>query len=182
MSGRRTGAAYTPRMRSLRVRTLAALLCTVTLGASLAARAEPDWSRFRGPNGSGISTATNVPTEFGPSKNLLWRLPLPGGHSSPDPPRRSHLPDGVSRGHARDHRDRPREGRHSLGAHGAGRSRRRSSTSGTTPHRRVRPSKTMASTSSFPTTASSRTTRPAKSAGRCRSDRSTTSTGWAPRR
>jgi len=59
------------------------VLCTLALTASLAARADPDWSRFRGPNGSGISTATNVPTEFGPQKNLLWRLPLPNGHSSP---------------------------------------------------------------------------------------------------
>ena len=42
-----------------------------------------EWTRFRGPNGSGISTAANVPIEFGPQKNLLWRLPLPGGHSSP---------------------------------------------------------------------------------------------------
>jgi outer membrane protein assembly factor BamB len=45
--------------------------------------AEPDWSRFRGPNGSGISSATDIPTEFGAGKNLLWRLPLPQGHSSP---------------------------------------------------------------------------------------------------
>jgi outer membrane protein assembly factor BamB len=51
--------------------------------ATLAARAEPDWSRFRGPNGSGIANATNVPTEFGPDKNLLWRVALPQGHSSP---------------------------------------------------------------------------------------------------
>lgn len=50
---------------------------------SLTAAEPPDWPRFRGPNGSGISTATNVPTEFGPEKNLLWRLPLPPGHSSP---------------------------------------------------------------------------------------------------
>jgi outer membrane protein assembly factor BamB len=52
------------------------------LTASLAA-APPDWSRFRGPNGSGVSTAANVPIEFGPQKNLLWRLALPPGHSSP---------------------------------------------------------------------------------------------------
>jgi outer membrane protein assembly factor BamB len=43
----------------------------------------PGWSRFRGPNGSGVSPATGVPIEFGPTKNLLWRLPLPRGHSSP---------------------------------------------------------------------------------------------------
>jgi outer membrane protein assembly factor BamB len=42
-----------------------------------------NWSRFRGPNGSGVSSITNVPTEFGPAKNLLWRLALPTGHSSP---------------------------------------------------------------------------------------------------
>src|SRR5687768_2579253 len=53
----------------------------VLAGASLAATTE--WSRFRGPNGSGLSTATRIPTEFGPDKNLLWRLPLPQGHSSP---------------------------------------------------------------------------------------------------
>ena len=29
------------------------------------------------------SAATGVPTEFGPSKNLAWRTPLPQGHSSP---------------------------------------------------------------------------------------------------
>ena len=42
-----------------------------------------EWSRFRGPNGSGVSEATNVPTEFGPASKLAWRLALPPGHSSP---------------------------------------------------------------------------------------------------
>jgi len=42
-----------------------------------------EWSRFRGPNGSGLSSARQVPTEFGPEKNVVWRLPLPPGHSSP---------------------------------------------------------------------------------------------------
>ncbi len=52
------------------------------LTASLTA-GPPDWSRFRGPNGSGLSDATRIPTEFGPDKNLIWRLSLPQGHSSP---------------------------------------------------------------------------------------------------
>jgi len=65
-------------------RSIAAVLAAIGLLAiSLVAAAPPDWSRFRGPNGSGISTATNIPTEFGPGKNLLWRLELPKGHSSP---------------------------------------------------------------------------------------------------
>ena len=72
-------------MRAYHTGRLAA--CTVCAAALLIARAgaagPPDWARFRGPNGSGISTATNVPTEFGPKKNLIWRLDLPPGHSSP---------------------------------------------------------------------------------------------------
>ena len=65
------------------MRSLAACVFVLLLGLTLGARAEPDWNRFRGPNGSGISSATSVPTEFGPQKNLVWRLALPGGHSSP---------------------------------------------------------------------------------------------------
>jgi outer membrane protein assembly factor BamB len=42
-----------------------------------------EWSRFRGPNGSGVSEATGVPVTFGATKSLLWRTPLPSGHSSP---------------------------------------------------------------------------------------------------
>ena len=42
-----------------------------------------EWSRFRGPNGSGVSTATGFPVEFNPTKNLLWRTPLRPGKSSP---------------------------------------------------------------------------------------------------
>ena len=42
-----------------------------------------DWSRFRGPNGSGISE-TPVPVEFGEEKNMTWKAKLPGpGVSSP---------------------------------------------------------------------------------------------------
>ena len=53
------------------------LLCCLT------ASAQTDWTRFRGPNGTGISTATNVPTEFSPEKNVVWKTALPAGHSSP---------------------------------------------------------------------------------------------------
>ena len=41
------------------------------------------WSRFRGPNGSGVAETGSLPAEFGPDKNLVWRTELPGGHSSP---------------------------------------------------------------------------------------------------
>src|SRR5262249_3042822 len=54
-----------------------AVLLAGFLTTSLAALAPVDWTRFRGPNGSGVSAATNVPTEFGQTNKLAWRLPLP---------------------------------------------------------------------------------------------------------
>ncbi len=44
-----------------------------------------DWTRFRGPNGSGVASAgESVPSEWGDTKNLAWKLALPGpGSSSP---------------------------------------------------------------------------------------------------
>jgi outer membrane protein assembly factor BamB len=61
-----------------------ALKLLVALALAVSPFAPPDeWSRFRGPNGSGISTAKDLPTEFGPEKNLVWKLDLPQGHSSP---------------------------------------------------------------------------------------------------
>ncbi len=42
-----------------------------------------DWTRFRGPNGSGVSDARNLPVEFGPDKHVVWKTDIPRGHSSP---------------------------------------------------------------------------------------------------
>jgi hypothetical protein len=42
-----------------------------------------DWPQFRGPNGSGVSVSTGLPEVFGPEKNVVWKTPLPPGHSSP---------------------------------------------------------------------------------------------------
>jgi len=72
----------------VRPRILAAPMALTLLIAlalvSLAAPAPHDeWNRFRGPNGSGISAAKDLPAEFGPEKNLVWKLELPQGHSSP---------------------------------------------------------------------------------------------------
>jgi outer membrane protein assembly factor BamB len=37
-----------------------------------------NWPQWRGSNHDAISNETGLPTEFGPSKNVHWRLPLPG--------------------------------------------------------------------------------------------------------
>src|SRR6266480_189390 len=42
-----------------------------------------EWSRFRGPNGSGISHAKTIPTKI-TAADVNWKVELPGsGHSSP---------------------------------------------------------------------------------------------------
>ncbi len=42
-----------------------------------------DWPQFRGQNASGVSGDTNLPLEFGPEKNVVWKTALPPGNSSP---------------------------------------------------------------------------------------------------
>src|SRR5688572_16462266 len=42
-----------------------------------------DWPNFRGHNSAGVSDSKDLPVEFGPSKNVIWKTPLPAGHSSP---------------------------------------------------------------------------------------------------
>lgn len=42
-----------------------------------------DWSRFRGPNGSGVVENENLPVEFGPEQNVRWKTELAFGRSSP---------------------------------------------------------------------------------------------------
>jgi outer membrane protein assembly factor BamB len=43
-----------------------------------------NWPRFRGPNGTGISTDNKVPVKWSARDGILWKTALPGtGHSSP---------------------------------------------------------------------------------------------------
>jgi outer membrane protein assembly factor BamB len=51
---------------------------------SLAVAQSAAWPQFRGPNASGVAAPDAAPPlEFGPSKHLLWKQPMPQGHSSP---------------------------------------------------------------------------------------------------
>jgi outer membrane protein assembly factor BamB len=43
-----------------------------------------NWPEWRGPDHDGVSKETGLPAEWGPGKNVLWKLPLPGmGSSTP---------------------------------------------------------------------------------------------------
>ena len=62
--------------------TVALFVMLAALGSAAAAG---DWSRFRGPNGSGVSAdAAPMPVHWSPTQNLKWKVALPGpGSSSP---------------------------------------------------------------------------------------------------
>ena len=59
--------------------SIGALIALLPMNTAVA----QDWPQFRGPNGSGVSATTGLPTEFGPTKNVAWKTELPPGHSSP---------------------------------------------------------------------------------------------------
>ncbi len=63
--------------KSFRLIALTALLAfTSTLQSQ-------EWTRFRGPNGTGVSNAKTIPAKWTKS-DINWKAPLPGkGHSSP---------------------------------------------------------------------------------------------------
>jgi outer membrane protein assembly factor BamB len=51
-------------------------VATVSLAAD-------NWPQWRGPNGQGVSNEKQLPQEWGPDRNIAWKLPLDSGHSSP---------------------------------------------------------------------------------------------------
>jgi outer membrane protein assembly factor BamB len=64
--------------------TIASLLLGLMFsGIVYGSPAGEDWAQFRGPNGSGVSNTTGLPVEFGPARNVVWKAPIPPGHSSP---------------------------------------------------------------------------------------------------
>ncbi len=58
------------------------LACLFLLSSAILG-GEGEWSRFRGPNGSGVSSATTVPVQW-TERDYNWKIRLPGvGRSSP---------------------------------------------------------------------------------------------------
>ena len=53
------------------------------VAVGLGAEKQLAWPQFRGPNGSGVADSQNSPVEFGPDKNVKWKVPVPSGLSSP---------------------------------------------------------------------------------------------------
>src|SRR5436189_5391991 len=58
-------------------------IVTLSLFSAASFGADSPWPQFRGPNGSGIAEGQKPPVEFGPDKNVKWKVPAPSGLSSP---------------------------------------------------------------------------------------------------
>ena len=58
---------------SLRNFAMVAALCLVTNSAW-----SDNWPSWRGPNGNGQSAEKNLPVDWSPTKNIAWKLELPG--------------------------------------------------------------------------------------------------------
>jgi outer membrane protein assembly factor BamB len=60
------------------------VVCALIAFGVASAKAADDWPQFRGPTGQGLSSAVNVPVEWNDTKNVDWKVALPGrGWSSP---------------------------------------------------------------------------------------------------
>lgn len=69
-------------MKRVLVKSMMSLLLVAVLGCTVFAQ---DWTRFRGPNGTGVADGEkSTPVEWNDSKNMKWKIELPGpGHSCP---------------------------------------------------------------------------------------------------
>jgi outer membrane protein assembly factor BamB len=54
------------------------LIFSVLMWAGVATLPGENWPLWRGPNGDGISTETNLPAAWSATKNIAWKLALPG--------------------------------------------------------------------------------------------------------
>jgi len=62
---------------------VSAALLVASAGRPACAAPADDWSRFRGPHGSGVSETSGVPLEIGPEQNVIWKADCGRGLSSP---------------------------------------------------------------------------------------------------
>ncbi len=60
-----------------------ALLTTTTFECAAKDHGKLWWPQFRGPNSSGVAGEGTFPTDFGPSRSILWKTAVPSGVSSP---------------------------------------------------------------------------------------------------
>ncbi len=66
------------------IRTVLFIACLLLYFVDSTQANKSIWPQFRGQNFSGQATeGQNSPVEFSPEHNVVWKIPLPSGHSSP---------------------------------------------------------------------------------------------------
>jgi outer membrane protein assembly factor BamB len=71
-------------MRHLLSALALGLACIGASPAQAIENAESNWHQWRGPNGNGLASQGNPPTEWNAEKNINWKTPIPGkGSASP---------------------------------------------------------------------------------------------------
>jgi outer membrane protein assembly factor BamB len=53
-------------------------ICYLSTFITVSAQAQENWARFRGPNGQGISKATDLPVHWSAEENIAWKTDIPG--------------------------------------------------------------------------------------------------------
>lgn len=60
------------------------ILASIGFVATISSACAGDWLQFRGVNSAGRAVGEGaLPAEIGPDKHIVWKTPLPPGHSSP---------------------------------------------------------------------------------------------------
>jgi outer membrane protein assembly factor BamB len=71
-------------MISPRAHACARAAVSILAATSISIACAGDWPGFRGPNASGLAVnCSSLPAEIGPEQNVVWKVALPPGHSSP---------------------------------------------------------------------------------------------------
>jgi outer membrane protein assembly factor BamB len=69
---------------AMHVRWIAALIVAAPLALAQTADAQKNWASWRGPLGTGAAPLADPPTEWAESKNIRWKVAIPGrGHAAP---------------------------------------------------------------------------------------------------
>ena len=77
------GSSTVP-IRSVQVVAGLLTLLALALPACGNPPAVANWPQWRGPESQGVSSESNLPSEWTATKNIVWKTPIPGrGHSSP---------------------------------------------------------------------------------------------------
>jgi len=67
----------------MNIRLTLAVLASISAGLLTGHLSAQEWSRFRGPNGSGVSMEADFPASLSRDGNAAWRTPVRPGKSSP---------------------------------------------------------------------------------------------------